>query len=67
MAKLAELSKQNDNPESLYGKMLNLWNQLQYIKSQKDMDQRAKAEVWRTVREEDIETITKVSHTYEIL
>lgn len=67
MAKLAELSKQNDNPESLYGKMLNLWNQLQYIKSQKDMDQRAKAEVWRTVREEDIESITKVSHTYEIL
>lgn len=60
MAQLAELSKNNDNPENLYGKMLTLWNQLQYIKSQRDVDQRTKAAVWRTVREEDIETITKV-------
>jgi hypothetical protein len=61
MNQLAQLSTQNDNPENLHAKMHTLWNQLQHIKSQRNMDQRSKAEVWRTVREEDTEKLTKVS------
>lgn len=60
MNQLAQLASQNDNPENLYAKMLTLWNQLQHTKSQRDMDQRAKAEIWRTVHEEDTERIAKV-------
>jgi predicted secreted protein len=55
-----QLMTQNDNPENLQNKMLQLYNQLQNIKHQRAMDQQNSTEMWRSVRDEDTEVIAKV-------
>jgi nuclear pore complex protein Nup54 len=61
MNELSQIATQSDNPEQLNKKMLVLWNQLQRIIAQRVDGANGKAEIWRTVSDEDTNMIAKVN------
>lgn len=60
MNELSQIATQPDNPEQLHKKMLVLWSQLQHIIAQRMTGANGKAEIWRTVSDEDTNMIAKV-------
>lgn len=61
MNELSQIATQPDNPEQLHKKMLVLWSQLQHIIAQRMTGANGKAEIWRTVSDEDTNMIAKVN------
>jgi nuclear pore complex protein Nup54 len=60
ICQMSQIAEQPDNPEQLNAKMIDLWNKLQQIIAQRKSGVNGKAEIWRTVSDEDTNMIAKV-------